>query len=92
MRPAALSIAVLLGIAAWAAAAEARAMPTLGATITIEGERTVLVGGKRHQATASIAAEGSIATRAWPGTTSAGTTAGIIAPPSSPSASTGRRW
>jgi hypothetical protein len=48
MRPAALSIAVLLGIATLGGATEARASPTLSATITIESERTVLVGGKRH--------------------------------------------
>jgi hypothetical protein len=48
MRRTALSIAVLLGIATLGGAGEARATPTLSATITIEGERTVLVGGKRH--------------------------------------------
>ena len=48
MRPAALSIAVLLGIATLAGAADARATPTLSATLVIESERTVLVGGKRH--------------------------------------------
>jgi hypothetical protein len=48
MRPAALSIAVLLGIATLGGASEARATPTLSATIVIESERTVLVGGKRH--------------------------------------------
>jgi hypothetical protein len=47
MRPTALSIAVLLGIAGLAAA-EARAAPVVAASITIESERTVLVGGKRH--------------------------------------------
>jgi hypothetical protein len=46
MRPAALSIAVLLGIAALGGANEARATSTLSATIVIESERTVLVGGK----------------------------------------------
>jgi hypothetical protein len=48
MRPAALSIAVLLGIATLGGATEARATSTLSATIVIESERTVLVGGKRH--------------------------------------------
>jgi hypothetical protein len=47
MRPVALSIAVLLGIAGLAAA-EARAAPVVAAGITIESKRTVLVGGKRH--------------------------------------------
>jgi hypothetical protein len=47
MRPAALATAVLLGIATFGAT-EARATPTLSATIAIESERTVLVGGKRH--------------------------------------------
>jgi hypothetical protein len=47
MRPTALSIAVLLGIAGLAAA-EARAAPVVAASVTIESERTVLVGGKRH--------------------------------------------
>jgi hypothetical protein len=48
MRTAVLSIAVLLGIATLGGATDARAMPTLGAAIVIESERTVLVGGKRH--------------------------------------------
>ena len=48
MRTAVLSIAVLLGIAALGGATDTRAMPTLGATIVIESESTVLVGGKRH--------------------------------------------
>jgi hypothetical protein len=48
MRPVALSTAVLLGIASFAAA-EARAAPVVAAGITIESSRTVLVGGKRHQ-------------------------------------------
>jgi hypothetical protein len=47
MRPVALSIAILLGIASFAAA-EARAAPVVAAGITIESSRTVLVGGKRH--------------------------------------------
>jgi hypothetical protein len=48
MRPAALSMAVLLGIATLGGATQAHATPTLSATIVIESERTVLVGGKRH--------------------------------------------
>jgi hypothetical protein len=48
MRPAALSIAVLLGIATLGGATDARATPTVSATMVIESERTVLVGGKRH--------------------------------------------
>jgi hypothetical protein len=47
MRPVALSIAVLLGVASFAAA-EARAAPVVAAGVTIESSRTVLVGGKRH--------------------------------------------
>jgi hypothetical protein len=47
MRPVALSIAVLLGVASFGAA-EARAAPVVAAGITIESSRTVLVGGKRH--------------------------------------------
>jgi hypothetical protein len=47
MRPAALSMAVLLGIATLGAA-DARATPTLSATILIESARTVHVGDKRH--------------------------------------------
>jgi hypothetical protein len=48
MRPAALSIAVLLGIATLGGAAQAQATPAVSATIVIESGRTVLVGGKRH--------------------------------------------
>jgi hypothetical protein len=48
MRPVALSIAVLLGIATLGSAAQAHATPTLSATIVIESARTVLVGGKHH--------------------------------------------
>jgi hypothetical protein len=56
MRPAALSLAVLLGIATLGAA-DARATPALSATIVIDSERTVHVGGKpqhhfRHGPTA----------------------------------------
>ena len=47
MQRTALSIAVLLGIASFAAT-EARATPAVSATIVIESGRTVLVGGKRH--------------------------------------------
>jgi hypothetical protein len=47
MRPAALATAVLLGIATLGPA-DARATPIVSATIAIESERTVLVGGKRH--------------------------------------------
>jgi hypothetical protein len=47
MRPVALSIAVLLGVASFAAV-EARAAPVVAAGVTIESKRTVLVGGKRH--------------------------------------------
>jgi hypothetical protein len=47
MRSVGLSIAVLLGIASFAAV-EARAAPVVAAAVTIESERTVLVGGKRH--------------------------------------------
>jgi hypothetical protein len=46
MRPAALSIAVLLGIAALGA--EPRAASMTVSTVTIGAESTVLVGGKRH--------------------------------------------
>jgi hypothetical protein len=49
MRPAALSIAVLLGIATLGGVARAHATPTLSATVVIESERTVLVGGKHHR-------------------------------------------
>jgi hypothetical protein len=48
MRPVALSIAVLLGIATLSGATDARATQTLSATVVMESERTVLVGGKRH--------------------------------------------
>jgi hypothetical protein len=48
MRPAALSIAVLLGIATLSGAAQAHATPALSATVVIESARTVQVGGKRH--------------------------------------------
>ena len=47
MRPAGLSIALLLGIASFAAA-DAGAAPVVAAGVTIESERTVLIGGKRH--------------------------------------------
>ena len=47
MRAAALSIAVLLGIASLGAA-EARATPTVSASIVIESGQTVQIGGKRH--------------------------------------------
>jgi hypothetical protein len=46
MRPAALSIAVLLGIAALGA--DARAASIVTTSVTIAAERSVLVGGKRH--------------------------------------------
>lgn len=46
MRPAALSIAVLLGIATLGGISEARAGSALSATITIESGQKVLVGGK----------------------------------------------
>ena len=49
MRPVALSIAVLLGIATLGGATAARATPTLSATIVIESARPVQVGGKRHR-------------------------------------------
>ena len=48
MRTAALSIAVLLGIASLSGAARAQTAPTVSATVVIESGRTVLVGGKRH--------------------------------------------
>jgi hypothetical protein len=47
MRPAALTMAVLLGIATLGAA-DARATPALSATIVIDSARAVHVGGKRH--------------------------------------------
>jgi hypothetical protein len=48
MRPAALSIAVLLGIATSGGAAQAHPTPTVSATVVIENARTVQVGGKHH--------------------------------------------
>jgi hypothetical protein len=48
MRPAVLTMAVLLGIATLGGAAQAQATPTVSATVVIESGRTVLVGGKRH--------------------------------------------
>jgi hypothetical protein len=48
MRPVALSIAVLLGIAALGSVGRAHAAPTVSATVMIESERTMLIGGKRH--------------------------------------------
>ena len=43
----AFSMAILLGIATCAGAAEVRAMPRLGATITIQDDRAIQVTGKR---------------------------------------------
>ena len=48
MRPAALSMAVLLGIATLGGAAQVQASPTVSATVVIESGRTVQIGGKRH--------------------------------------------
>jgi hypothetical protein len=47
MGPVALSVAVVLGAASFAAG-EAGAAPVVAAGVTIESSRTVLVGGKRH--------------------------------------------
>jgi hypothetical protein len=49
MRRTALSIAALLGIATLGGAIEARAMPTVAATVTIENDSKILVTGKRHR-------------------------------------------
>lgn len=43
----ALTMMILLGIGTCAGAAEIRAMPRLGATITVQDERMVQIGGKR---------------------------------------------
>jgi hypothetical protein len=48
MRRTALSIAALLGIATLGGVTEARAMPTVAATVTIENDSRILVSGKRH--------------------------------------------